>query len=210
MTIFHLIRHAAHAHDDDVLFGRMSGIELSPSGREQARALAKRLAGCAIDGIQSSPRQRARETAAEIAAPHGLPVEIVPAVDEMDYGLWTGRSFSALRTEPAWRLWNEARSASRPPGGESMAEARSRLLAHLRGMHERAPGGCFVIVSHAEILRIALLHCLGRSFDEFASIAVPLAGSTILRWERGELCLATETVPLIRVAGPLSRMYRWG
>src|SRR5689334_16064419 len=136
MTIFHLIRHAAHAHGDGVLLGRMSGIGLSPSGREQARALAKRLSGWSIDGIQTSPRQRARETAAEIATPHALPVEIVPAVDEMDYGLWTGQSFSALRAEPAWRLWNEARGGSRPPGGESMAEARSRLLGHLRRMHD--------------------------------------------------------------------------
>lgn len=208
MTIFHLIRHAAHAHDDRVLLGRMSGIGLSQPGLEQAKALARRLAGNPIDGVQSSPQQRARETAAQIAAPHGLPVEIVPAVDEMNYGLWTGLSFSALRTEPAWRLWNEARGGSRPPGGESMAEARSRLLGHLRRMHDWMPGGCFVIVSHAEILRIALLHCLGRSFDEFASIEVPLAGSTILRWKRGELCLATEAIPFIRMAGPFSRTHR--
>ena len=63
---------------------------LTPAGRAQAQALAGRLGAVRLDAICASDLRRARETARTVAAPHGLEVEIVPALREVDTGDWTG------------------------------------------------------------------------------------------------------------------------
>ena len=73
MTTFHLIRHGAHDLLGRVLTGRMPGVALNEAGRAQAAGLAAALAGGGIAAVVSSPLQRARETAAPIAARLGLP-----------------------------------------------------------------------------------------------------------------------------------------
>ena len=45
--------------------------------------------------MQASPRERASETAALIAQACGLaPVETSAALDEVDFGSWTGKDFN--------------------------------------------------------------------------------------------------------------------
>lgn len=185
MTTFHLIRHAAHTLGNGVLVGRQSGIALSAAGREQATALAAEIAAMPADVLQSSPRRRARETAAAIAARREMPVEIVSAVDEVEVGSWTGRRFNELDSDPRWNLWNTQRSAARPPGGESMQEVSERVLGHLSAMRQLHPRAVLLIVSHAEIIRTAVLHCLRRSFDEFATVTIALASITTIVWDHG-------------------------
>jgi phosphohistidine phosphatase len=68
----YLVRHAeAEKGEPDELR------KLTPEGREQARALGKRLAGEGVkpDAVLSSPLLRARETAEEVARPAGLDPE---------------------------------------------------------------------------------------------------------------------------------------
>ena len=59
---------------------------LTPLGREQAEAAARRLAGEGITTIYSSPNGRARETAACTAKQFGLPVVILPWMHEISWG----------------------------------------------------------------------------------------------------------------------------
>ena len=119
-----LIRHAAHGHLGSILSGRTAGIPLTEAGVAQARALAVRLADAAPDIVQASPVQRAQETAAAIASTCKRSVETVAALDEIDFGEWTGRAFDDLAGGDAWDAWNSRRSEATPPGGESMAAAQ--------------------------------------------------------------------------------------
>src|SRR5215203_6843088 len=121
-TIF-LVRHAAHDRVDRVLCGRMPGVGLGEAGRRQAEALARRFADAAVDAVWTSPLDRARETAEPIAGRLGLPVRTSDGLAEIDFGAWTGLPFDALRDDPRWRRWNEARGSERPPPGESMGES---------------------------------------------------------------------------------------
>jgi broad specificity phosphatase PhoE len=181
VTTFFLTRHAPHGMIDAVLVGRMPGAELDENGREQAREVARLLAGRGISAIQSSPQARARETAQPIAGRTGLPVEIAEAVDEIDVGDWTGLPFSTLREDPLWQLWNRARSAARPPRGESMQELQSRVVRHLYQMSSDHPDARVVVVSHAEVIRAALLHVLKLPLDEFWRVEVaPASVSTLV------------------------------
>jgi probable phosphoglycerate mutase len=174
-TSFFLVRHAAHELPETVLVGRTPGVALAPVGRRQAEFLASRLSREAVTKVHSSPQQRALETAEPIAVRTGLRVERTPALDEVDFGDWTGSGFEELTADPAWRSWNERRSSARAPGGESMSEAQTRVLRHIDQTRREAPGGRIVLVSHAEIIRAAILFYLGLPLDAFGKIEVGLA-----------------------------------
>lgn len=181
MTTLFLVRHATHALLDRVLTGRMHGVSLNLQGRVEAGRLAARFTQERLDRVQSSPRERARETAEAIAAAAHAPLEIVEALDEVDVGEWTGRSFAELSQDLRWRAWNVARSRAQAPGGEAMSDAQTRIVAHLERMHGQRPGARIAMVTHAEIIRAAVLHHLGSPLDAYDRIEISPASVTILR-----------------------------
>jgi len=77
-----LIRHALPIRREDV--EGPADPELSEVGRDQAMHLANWLADERLDAVYSSPMQRARETAAPLAAIHGLEVLIDEELSEYD------------------------------------------------------------------------------------------------------------------------------
>jgi broad specificity phosphatase PhoE len=184
VTTFFLTRHAPHGLVNAVLVGRMPGAELDSNGREQAHRLAGLLAERGITAIQSSPQTRARETAQPISGQTGVPIQIAEAVDEIDVGDWTGRPFSALQDDPQWQLWNRARGSARPPRGESMQELQTRVIKHLYRTSSDRPDARVVVVSHAEVIRAALLHILDLPLDDFWRIEIAPASVSTLVIER--------------------------
>lgn len=179
-----LVRHGSHDRLGRILCGRMPGVSLSDTGRAEARALARRLAGGGAGLVLASPRERTVETASPIAAALGLTVETEPGLDEIDVGAWTGRTFDDLAAEPAWTLWNTARATARPPGGESMAEAQGRIGRVLESLAE--DGAPAILVSHADVIRAALLKVLGLGLDAYDRIVVdPASCSELALWPGG-------------------------
>ncbi len=172
-----LVRHAPHEQIGQRLSGRMPNLGLGSEGLAQARRAAKALEG-AFDAVQSSPVQRARETAEAIAAGRGLPVEIAPALEEIDFGAWTGRTFDELEGDRDWRIWNERRGSARAPGGESMAEVQARVAAHLAGAARANQGRRVVMVSHCDVIRAAVAQVLGLPLDRLLAFDVDPASAT--------------------------------
>jgi broad specificity phosphatase PhoE len=167
-----LIRHAAHGHLGQVLSGRMPGVPLSVEGRVQAATLAMRLTATRLAAVLASPVERAHETAAAIAAAQGRTVEIAPALDEIDFGDWTGRRFDALDGDPAWAEWNTRRSTACPPGGETMAGAQARAWSCVREVAARFPGETVALVSHADVLKAVIAQVIGLSLDRLLTFDV--------------------------------------
>jgi broad specificity phosphatase PhoE len=181
--IIHLVRHGHHALLDQMLCGRTNSVRLDDLGCRQI-ALCARLIHPLPCAIQSSPQRRARQSAAILAWHFGVPVEIVPDVDELDYGDWTARSFPELKNDPLWIRWNRRRRASRPPNGESMRALQRRVVRHLEQLRRDDTDGTIVIVSHAEPIRAALLYYSRISLDHFLSIEVDPASISTLLVER--------------------------
>jgi probable phosphoglycerate mutase len=134
--------------------------------------------------IQSSPQRRAQQSAGLLAARFGLAVEIAAVADEIDLGDWTGRSFDELSNDPAWARWNSQRGSSRPPNGETMQSLQQRVVGHLEQLRNDGSDGTLVIVSHAEPIRVALLHYSGLPLDDFMSVAVDPASISTLAVDR--------------------------
>jgi probable phosphoglycerate mutase len=182
VTTFYLVRHASYALLGQVLAGCTLDVRLDQTGQRQVEALAKEFSRRRqIGAVQSSPRRRALETAGPIAGRLGRPLEVEQALDEVDFGEWSGRRFAELGHDPRWRAWNESRGKERAPGGESMAEVQRRVVAHLERVRDRVPGAIVVVVSHCDVIRAALLHYRGQPLDAYAGISIPPAAVTILR-----------------------------
>jgi broad specificity phosphatase PhoE len=180
MTMFHLLRHGEHMLAGRVAAGRMPGVGLSAHGRAQIAAVAARLAGERIDALYASPLQRTRESAEILAGRLNLPLQLREDVIELDFGDWTGMTFDAVRNDPRWPAWRDARGIATIPGGESMREVQHRAVNALVELDRTHPGGSVVVVSHGDVIRAILLFALGMPLDFYARIEVGIASlSTI-------------------------------
>lgn len=100
-------------------------IPLTERGLAQAGEAAVLLSqsGFPLAWVAASPLQRVQQTARIVAAPWGLPVETCPGLGERRLGAWNGQPVAD--TEAALR------AGETPPGGESAAAFRERILAWL-------------------------------------------------------------------------------
>jgi probable phosphoglycerate mutase len=180
-TTVYLVRHGAYSLLGQVLVGRALDVSLDRAGHLQAQALARYFLHVGVSSVQSSPRARTLQTARPIAERLGLELVISSAIDEVDCGEWGGRSFGELDNDPAWQRWNTLRSSTRPPGGESMSEVQQRIIAHLRRVRSQHPSERVLMVTHADVIRAAVLYSLGLPLDSYNRIEIsPAAVSTVL------------------------------
>ncbi|HEY2428312.1 MAG TPA: histidine phosphatase family protein, partial [Acidimicrobiales bacterium] len=102
-TTILFVRHGQTGTTGKVLPGRAPGLHLAESGQAQARAVADRIARLKrVDAVYSSPLERARETAAPIAAARGLKVTTEKGLLECDFGEWTGAELKHLARQAEW------------------------------------------------------------------------------------------------------------
>lgn len=175
MTTILLIRHATHGHVGRILTGRMEGVELSSEGQQEASRLGEALRSEGLAAVFSSPSLRARQTAEAVASPHGLTVEQIDAVAEVNFGTWTGRSFDELDTDPEWQNWNDSRGSARVPGGENMAEVQHRAWSWLETMAQRFDEAVIAVVSHCDVIRAVVARVLGLPLDNLLRFDVDTA-----------------------------------
>jgi broad specificity phosphatase PhoE len=180
MTAIFLIRHAQHVLGSEVIVGRTPGVGLSAAGQLEAKRVVEQLGGVDLRAIYSSPRQRAVETAMPLAEHLGLRVLRCDAVDEIDYGEWSGRHLDELRADPRFRRWNEERLTTRVPGGETIQEVQTRVVAHLERCAADHPGAAEAVVSHSDVIKAALAHYRGIPLDRAAALYVAPASVSVL------------------------------
>ena len=182
-----LIRHASHDRLGRILCGRTAGVTLSAAGRAEAGALANGLRERdTIDALYASPLERARETAEPIGLAFGLPVEIDPGLDEVDFGAWSGRSFEALGADPLWPVWNQNRDQTRPPGGETIIEAQVRAVRCIERLGRQHPASTVALVSHADLIKTAIAWALGLPLAFYARFEIsPASVSRLVVFDGG-------------------------
>jgi probable phosphoglycerate mutase len=175
-----LVRHAVTARTGSVLSGWTTGVDLDDEGRDQARRLAGRLAALPLDAVYSSPLERCRQTAAALAEPRGLKVELVEELGEVRYGDWTGRRLDQLAKEELWRTVLHLPSAARFPDGESLYEMQVRAVAACERLRVGHGGQTLLLCSHADVIKAVTAHYLGLHLDLFQRLVVAPASVTAI------------------------------
>ena len=172
MSAFLLIRHASHDFPAGSLPGRLPGVGISAKGRAQADALASQLGKLPLDAVYSSPRERARQTAAPLAAKLGFDVLVDDLFDEIDYGEWTGKSFKDLDALTHWKQFNSFRSGTQIPGGEMFLDVQRRMVAGIQKLRQDYPDGTVAIFSHGDPIRTAIAFFAGMPLDHILRLQV--------------------------------------
>jgi broad specificity phosphatase PhoE len=147
-TVVHLLRHGEVHNPDGVLYGRLPGFRLSELGERQAQAAGEWLATRNIGYLVSSPLERARQTAAPLAAATGLEVVVDERLIEADNKL-QGRQVAGGRNlfrDPA--NWKYFVNPLRPSWGEPYEQIADRVLAAARAARDATPTAEAVCVSH--------------------------------------------------------------
>jgi probable phosphoglycerate mutase len=194
-TVF-LVRHGSHDRLGHVLCGRMDGVSLSERGHRESEAVAQRLAAEALAAVYASPLARTQETARPIAQAAGLAAQSDEDLLEIDFGDWTGKAFDELAEDPAWTVWNRARSLARPPGGESMLEVQARLKRWLERARAEHPDARVAAVTHSDVIKALAAHALGFSLDQHERLEVsPGSVSVLVAGEWGLKLMSLNETP---------------
>jgi broad specificity phosphatase PhoE len=157
--------------------GRLQGridAPLSHLGAEQAAALAQGFASELVTRVLSSPLQRARDTAAAIAARHGRAVEVDDRLIELDYGSWDGLALTDVSPDD-WARWrNDPEFA--PPGGERLSDVAARVLSFCTDV---LSDDLVVAVSHVSPIKAAV--CGALRVDDRATWRMQLEVASVTR-----------------------------
>jgi broad specificity phosphatase PhoE len=131
--------------------GRLRGHEnpdLDELGHRQASALARQFRNTPVGHIAATPLLRAQQTAAAIAAPHGLPVATASHLLDRDYGPWAG--------QPTAEVVARFGSVDAAPGVEPWDGFRARALVGLREALDASMADVVLIVAHDAVNRALL------------------------------------------------------
>ena len=162
LTVVHLVRHGEVHNPDGLLYGRLPGFHLSERGEKQATAVAAALAARDVTAVLASSLERAQQTAAPIAAAHGLEVITEDGLIEagnLFEGTRVGLGDGVLRNP---RNWWKLRNPLRPSWGEPYGEIVTRMLAAVQRAAALAEGHEAVCVSHQLPIWTLRRHLLGQ------------------------------------------------
>jgi broad specificity phosphatase PhoE len=157
-----LVRHGqSYGNVERRLDTRPPGTELTPLGRDQARAFLRN--GFRRPGLLlHSVAVRAAQTAAEISAEAGLPAREVSGVHEVQVGELENRNDDEAVAEfnAIYQRWYEGERDLALPGGETANEVLDRYVPVLTDLRMRYLdnhdwAGDIVVVSHGAAIRLA-------------------------------------------------------
>ncbi len=155
-----------HGHVEGIKPERFRGrqpLELTARGRDEAQAVAKRIAGAFRPRrIYTSPMGRCVETGAAIAEACGITAMTCDDLNDIDYGAWTFATFEDARTQDPDLLaaWLATPHLVRFPDGESLQDLAARVANALRMVLARHRDDTIVLVGHDSVNRALLLQVL--------------------------------------------------
>jgi broad specificity phosphatase PhoE len=165
------VRHGESVSNADVerlALPAREGDRLTENGRAQARTVARSLAESGATALLASPMRRAAETASEISAVIGLPVETSPLIYELRESDGYGELELERQVAQRWSSRMVARAedpAFAEGGAESFADVVGRVRSFKAELAEREDGGPIIAVSHGIFQRFFLVDSvLGDAF----------------------------------------------
>jgi len=151
--LIYLVRHARPQAVDGICYGRRNVPVRASETDRAARSLRWQIPEDAlrIAPVYSSPLERCVVLARQIAG--GRSVAVTPALLELDFGSWQGRSWNDIPREEldAWaaNLWRYA-----PGSGESAEAAAQRWRSWVESLLGHSLDAV-IAVTHAGLIRVA-------------------------------------------------------
>lgn len=187
MTKIYLIRHAEAEGNLYRVFQGQHDTLLTATGKLQVQALGERFRDIHVDAVYSSDLYRAASTAAVICRMKGLPLNRMPALREINVGIWEEQAMGNVHRAEALegRHYGSEEEKRRVRGGETPAEVRDRMLAALQTIAAAHDGQTVVVLSHGGAIRYAVEHLQGVASGSLST--GQNTGVSVLEAENGTL-----------------------
>lgn len=164
MAYLILVRHGRSEWNDRGLWAGLTDVPLNNVGRQEARDTAKAIKNLHIDVAYTSPLIRAKETLSIILEGIGLEIPKYedPALNERNYGIYTGKNKWAIKEELGDKKFKQLRRAwDYPiPQGESLKMVYERVVPFYekRILPQIKKGKNVLISAHGNSLRALVKH----------------------------------------------------
>ncbi|OGN91834.1 MAG: hypothetical protein A2Y88_11220 [Chloroflexi bacterium RBG_13_48_10] len=194
MTCIILIRHGQTEWNRVERFRGRADVPLNETGLVQAEATGLRVAAeWKPAAVYSSPLSRAIRTAEAITKHFDLPVQIHPGLADIDYGEWQGLTPDVVRDRwpAALHAWYHQPDEAIIPGGETLAQLRSRGMSAVNELSARHAEQTIVLVGHTVINRIILLGVLDLGNERFWHIKQDTCAINVFEVEKGNFVLVS-------------------
>ncbi|MEO6988921.1 MAG: histidine phosphatase family protein [Aquihabitans sp.] len=136
---------------------------LAPDGREQARAVASRLAAEQLDALYVTTLRRTVQTAAPLVALTGLEPTVEPDLREVHLGEWEGGLYrqKAAEGDPIIDLMVSEQRWDVIPGAEPADRLNSRVESAVNRIAAAHRGGRVAVFSHGGVIGTVLALATG-------------------------------------------------
>jgi len=194
MTRIILVRHGQTEWNRVERFRGRADIPLNDAGLSQAEETGRRIAAeWRPSAVYSSSLSRAVKTAGVIAGHFDLPVRVHPGLTDIDYGQWEGLTPDEVRER--WpqmiHAWYITPDSPHIPGGETLADVRTRAMEAVKELVDCHEGQTVVAVSHTVINRIILLGVMGLSNDRFWRVRQDTCAINCFEAEGGDFTIVS-------------------
>jgi broad specificity phosphatase PhoE len=184
-TVLYLLRHGATEANlarPPRIQGRRHNPPLARLGVRQAEATRDFLANRAIHHCYCSPLLRAVQTAAIVAAPHGLSPVPLEALTECDVGQWEGLDWQTVRYLDAegFQRFHANPAEFGYPGGESFRQVFQRVAPALDELLQRHAGEAVLVVAHHVVNRTYLAGLLGLGVEQARQVTLDNCGISVV------------------------------
>lgn len=165
-----VVRHGTTVMNVQNRYRGRRDIPLDAQGYQDAVDAARRLSAAGVTAVYTGPLRRTIATAQIIADATGVPdLRILHGLNNLDYGAWEGMTAEeAAAYEPdAHATYRMCPSEAVCPQGERLIDAQRRMMSALELIGSRHPGETVVAVSHAVMIRLALLALNGAEGEDW-------------------------------------------
>ena len=178
-----LVRHGETNSNVTGFYMGWSDEDLDEVGHTQARRLSSRLSGWPVTSVYTSPLRRTYTTAAILAEPHMLELNVLDDLIELGLGDWQGLHMDEIKRR--WPdVWQQSRidpSEVIMPNGESFRQVTERAVRAFESVVGSNPGKQVLMVTHEAIVKVIVAHVLGVSNSMYRRFEVNNASLSVVR-----------------------------
>lgn len=127
--------------------------------------------------IVSSPLQRCAYFSQALSQTMNCPLHIEPALKEIHFGDWEGKSVGAVWQSQAEKVeqWANDPVNYPPPNGEALNDFFTRVSTRFLSLIQHYSGERLLIVTHGGVIRALLTHCLSMPLKNIHCFDIPYA-----------------------------------
>ncbi|MEX2600804.1 MAG: histidine phosphatase family protein [Balneolaceae bacterium] len=181
-----VIRHGETEYNRlGLMQGRGIDAPLNRTGRDQAEAVRRYLAGYPVTRIVTSSLLRTRQTAEPLTSHFQLEPGHYEGLDEMNFGEFEGKNRLEIldQMERAQERWKLGEVGWPIPGGESPAEVFERANRAVMSQLDEYPDETIVFVVHGRVIRILLSEWTGIGLRNMDQIEHSNGSINQLHWD---------------------------